>query len=200
MKSKLRENRHRRRHICSQFQKQAKHSVSHSAKKMLYQLTPSHHICARDIDEFLALTPYLRPTKKARGVENKRKFDRQNIHLDENDAQYTISADVPGISANDININFDSGEGVLILSGERKTRDDHTKTEYRFERKFKIRNLVDPDKVNATLEHGVLTVEVPKKQDSNKVVHITVTERKHDHSLPSATKESEESGEDSLTK
>jgi len=166
---------------------------------MLYQLTPSHHICVRDVDEFLAFTPYLRPSKKARGVENN-KFDRQNIHLDENDAQYTISADVPGISANDINIKFDCRERVLILSGERKTRDDHTKAEYRFERKFKIRNLVDPDKVNATLEDGVLTVEVPKKQDSNKVVHITVTESKHDHSLPSATKESEESGEDSLTK
>merc|ERR1712137_953616 len=171
--------------------------ASNPTKKMLYLLTPSHHICARDIDESLAISPYLRPSKKARGVGNN-KFDRQNIHLDENDAQYTISADVPGISANDINIKFDCGERVLILSGERKTRDDHTKTEYRFERKFKIRNFVDPDKVNATLEHGVLTVEVPKKQDSNKVVHITVSESKNDHS--SATTKSEESVEDSLTK
>lgn len=103
---------------------------------------------------------------------------------------------MPGVAANDIDVKFDSGDKVLYLSGKLKNRDYDSKTEYHFERKFRIKSSVNMDKASAIHEYGVLIVTVPKKEEANKVVRIAVTESKRDALLSSTIKETEKNDED----
>jgi HSP20 family protein len=85
---------------------------------------------------------------------------------------YELSADVPGVGKEDIQINLH--DGVLSISGERSSRDiteadsvvqleRHTG---RFYRSFSLPNKIDSKKIDARFENGVLFVTVPKMEET----------------------------------
>lgn len=78
-----------------------------------------------------------------------------------------ISADLPGVKKDDLNIEFK--EGHLILSGERKgllKEKDYTEKQYgSFKRTFKIPKSLDAQNIQAHFEDGVLTLALPKKEE-----------------------------------
>jgi HSP20 family protein len=99
----------------------------------------------------------------------------------ETDEHFVLRADLPGLSENDVSIEFD--DNVLTISGERKSEHEHTgKGYYRVERSFGSfsRSLtlpegVDADAVKATFENGVLEVRIPKpEQPKPRKVQITL--------------------------
>jgi HSP20 family protein len=84
---------------------------------------------------------------------------------------FVLRADLPGMSQDDVKIEFE--DGTLTLSGERKAEHE-SKSEgyYRVERAFGSfsRSLtlpkgVDPEAVTANFENGVLEVRIPKPEE-----------------------------------
>jgi HSP20 family protein len=92
------------------------------------------------------------------------------MDLVETDESFVLRADLPGLSEDDIKIEFD--DGTLTVSGERKAEHE-SKGEgyYRVERAFGSfsRSLTlpqgtDPEAVNASFDRGVLEVRIPKPE------------------------------------
>jgi HSP20 family protein len=93
------------------------------------------------------------------------------MDLVETDEHFVLRADLPGLSEEDIKIEFE--DGTLTVSGERKAEHE-TKNEgyYRVERAFGAfsRSLtlpqgIDPEAVTANFDRGVLEVRVPKPEE-----------------------------------
>ncbi len=97
----------------------------------------------------------------------------------ESESAFTVELDLPGMSKDDININYH--DGVLAISGDREfknTEEDSNLYRYerlygKFSRSFAIGKAIDADKISATYTDGVLVVTVPKTEES-KPRRITV--------------------------
>lgn len=90
--------------------------------------------------------------------------------VEETENSYLFHVDLPGLKKEDIKIEFK--EGVLSITGERKTESE-SKAEKRhfversygrFERVYSLGNLVDADRIEAEYREGVLKVTVPKAE------------------------------------
>ncbi|MCD6115979.1 Hsp20/alpha crystallin family protein [bacterium] len=94
------------------------------------------------------------------------------IDIAENEKSYEIKADVPGMKKKDISISFK--DNILTISGEKREEKEDTGKNFfkkervygKFQRSFRIPQDVDPEKIKAKYEDGVLTVEVPKAEIS----------------------------------
>jgi len=93
------------------------------------------------------------------------------MDLVETEDDFVLKADLPGLSESDVNIELE--DNVLTISGERKAEHEQRKEGYyRVERSFGsfARSLtlpegVDPDKVRASFDRGVLEVRIPKPEE-----------------------------------
>jgi HSP20 family protein len=103
------------------------------------------------------------------------------MDLVETDDHYVLMADLPGLSQDDIDLEFEGD--VLTLSGERRSEHaERNEGYYRleratgsFSRSLTLPEGVDPDAVEATFDKGVLTVRIPKpEQRKPKKVAIQV--------------------------
>lgn len=81
---------------------------------------------------------------------------------------YLLELALPGWEKGQVDLRVD-GE-LLIVSGEIPKVDSQHVSNYRrrefgitkFEKSFHLPETVDVDSINATLDHGVLTIELPK--------------------------------------
>lgn len=92
------------------------------------------------------------------------------VELYDNGDGYTLKADLPGISKDDIAINVN--DGFLVLEGERKRPETTDKAFYRsevtygsFRRAFKLGNDIKADGITADFANGVLTITIPKPEE-----------------------------------
>ncbi len=93
------------------------------------------------------------------------------VDLLETPDEYMITAELPGVSREDVSIEVN--EGRLTLSGMRRDRSG-AREEYhrlerghgRFTRTFQLPIPVDADRITADLRDGVLTVTCPKASDA----------------------------------
>lgn len=84
------------------------------------------------------------------------------------EAQYEISLELPGVSLDDIKIEFHDNN--LTVQGEKHTeREEERKTYFfsertfgAFQRSFRLPPNVQADKITAGFKDGVLTIRVPK--------------------------------------
>ncbi|MCS4040620.1 Hsp20/alpha crystallin family protein [Salinibacter ruber] len=94
--------------------------------------------------------------------------------LSETDDAFRIRLDVPGMTKDDIAINLQNN--TLTVSGERSSERQKDSEEYvrverafgTFHRTFTLPDAVDPDRVEATYDEGVLTINVPKTEKSTR--------------------------------
>jgi HSP20 family protein len=117
-------------------------------------------------------------------------FDRRNsesptgswhpaVDMFEKEDKLVIKAELPGLNKDDVSL--DLKDGVLTLKGERKLENEVEEGGYyrcemsygKFMRSFSLPADVDPDKITAGFQNGVLTIEVPKPED-RKPKQITV--------------------------
>lgn len=91
------------------------------------------------------------------------------IELYEKDGNYVIEAQVPGFKRDEIEIECSENRVTISGSSQRQAVEDQLKGRVHwseFEQKDFSRSIalpveVDPDKVNARLQDGVLTVTLP---------------------------------------
>jgi HSP20 family protein len=90
------------------------------------------------------------------------------VDIVETDKGYELVADLPGMTAEDVDITIE--EGALIISGERKDERTEEQKGYRrvertfgaFKRSFTLPKGVSIDQVTARVDRGQLRVQVPK--------------------------------------
>lgn len=83
-----------------------------------------------------------------------------------------IKAELPDVEQKDIDVRID--DGTLTIKGERKHEDEVKKENYHrieryfgsFQRSFKLPGSVAQEQVSAVCEKGVLTVTLPKKEET----------------------------------
>jgi HSP20 family protein len=91
-------------------------------------------------------------------------------NLTEDSKNYYVRAELPGIKSNDLDIQV-TGEGISI-SGERKIPKEGENARYhrrereagKFSRLIHFPGQVDTEKVEASMENGVLKVTIPKSE------------------------------------
>jgi HSP20 family protein len=92
------------------------------------------------------------------------------MDLVETEDHYVLTADLPGLSQEDINLEFEGD--VLTLSGERSSEQADRKEGYyrleratgAFSRSLTLPEGIDADAVQATFDKGVLEVRIPKPE------------------------------------
>jgi HSP20 family protein len=103
------------------------------------------------------------------------------MDLVETEDHYVLTADLPGLGQEDINLEFEGD--VLTLSGERRNEQTDRKDGFyrieratgSFSRSLTLPEGVDPEAVKATFDRGVLEVRIPKpEQRKPKKVAIQV--------------------------
>ena len=90
------------------------------------------------------------------------------VDIREDQDSYTLYADVPGVEAKDIEITMENG--VLTIKGERKWENADERNGFKrmerargsFYRRFSLPDSVDPEKITARGNNGVLEVVIPK--------------------------------------
>jgi HSP20 family protein len=96
------------------------------------------------------------------------------VDVFERDANLVVRADLPGLRQDDVRVTIE--DDVLTISGERTHEHEHEKggvyqcerSYGRFERGIVLPAGVDPDRVEASFDNGVLeiTMPMPKEQTS----------------------------------
>lgn len=92
------------------------------------------------------------------------------VNIVENENEFLLTAEVPGMLEKDIHLEIK--DGVLSLRGDAKEEKETKEGNYRinefrsesFERSFRLGDQVDPEKVVAKLEKGILRVSLGKKE------------------------------------
>lgn len=85
---------------------------------------------------------------------------------------YTISASLPGVKPEDVEIQYQ--QGVLSISGSAHEEQEQQQGAYhlrerrrgRFSRTLSLPDAVDADRAEAAFEHGVLTLTLPKAEST----------------------------------
>lgn len=92
------------------------------------------------------------------------------VDVREETGAYVIEADLPGVRAEDVDVQMERGQ--LSISGQRAAEPRDSEHGYRrveratgtFHRRFSLPESADPDAISARLNNGVLRVEIPKQQ------------------------------------
>ena len=94
--------------------------------------------------------------------------------LMETDDSYGLRLDLPGMTKDDITINLQNN--TLTVRGERTSEQTSEEEEYvrverafgTFHRTFTLPDAVDAESIEASYEDGVLTITVPKTEESTR--------------------------------
>lgn len=92
------------------------------------------------------------------------------VDIRETENAYVLHADIPGVSADDIEIHMENH--VLSISGKREFDSTEEKEGYKrvervrgkFHRRFSLPDTVDGEKITAKTNNGVLEVTIPKQE------------------------------------
>ncbi len=90
------------------------------------------------------------------------------LDISEEKDRYTLTAELPGMNENHVEISYD--DGFLTLKGEKKTEVENKDAQYhriersfgKFERTIQLPQEIESEKIEARFRHGVLTVSLPK--------------------------------------
>lgn len=101
---------------------------------------------------------------------------RPRTDIYEEDDHLTFEVEVPGLDTSDLDVSFENGR--LTVSGERRPErdvDEGDRNYYRservygpFQRTFALSQKLDPDKIEAEYEDGVLNIRVPKPEQGKR--------------------------------
>ena len=91
-----------------------------------------------------------------------------SVDIKEEEDRFVLFVDVPGIDLKDIEITFE--KGVLTIKGERAAPSNEELKKYlrlerqkrSFERRFRLPETVNPERINARGENGVLEITIAK--------------------------------------
>jgi HSP20 family protein len=98
--------------------------------------------------------------------------------IHEDDTKFQLSIEVPGVKAEDINIQVEQEGRLMRVSGDRKMKKGDEVTTTHFEKSFKLGKTIDANKVSANLADGILVVTALKDEDKAPV-KVAITQNPH---------------------
>lgn len=92
------------------------------------------------------------------------------VDIKEEDQQFLIQADIPGVNPEDIEVEMDNG--VLSISGNRHAEHEEEKEGYKriersygsFVRRFSLPESAEPESIKAKCKNGALEITVAKRE------------------------------------
>ena len=91
------------------------------------------------------------------------------VDIEEIDDAWIVEAELPGVKREDVDVEVHDSE--LTIAGEIKERERkgvlrrRTRRRGRFEYRVTLPGRTDPDRIEAALNDGVLTLRIPKPED-----------------------------------
>lgn len=90
--------------------------------------------------------------------------------ISENDTEYSVVAELPGIDEKDLDVTLT--DGILTIKGEKKQETEEKGETYHrierrhgsFQRSFRMPEGIQGDKIDATYKDGVLKLMIPKSE------------------------------------
>jgi HSP20 family protein len=92
--------------------------------------------------------------------------------VEETDDSYVLEVELPGVKRDDVDLQVDQGR--VRVTAERRERErvgllrHRTRSRGRFSMAVTLPGHVDSDEVTASLDHGVLTIVVPKAEGARR--------------------------------
>ena len=157
------------------------------APMMLRPTAPSPFLSARRARDALMLpdraAAFRRPTYRYR--------------IDEDDDKYTLSLELPGVKASDVNVSLENDGRVLRINGMRQEKNGDMAYESKFSKDFVLNKDVHVEGIEAKLSDGVMTVVAPKKPKVEpKSISIPVQEEVPEVTAPAPVEEAANVEED----
>ena len=87
--------------------------------------------------------------------------------------EYLVTAEMPGIQREDVDIQLDRSR-LMVHATRCMDEDGNEEAQIAYARAFEIPDTVDVSQIDARLDHGVLSVHLPKAPQA-RIRHIPVT-------------------------
>lgn len=108
-----------------------------------------------------------------------------SVDVEERDEDVHVTAEVPGLTKDDIQLEISPGGDALSMRGEKRQEEEKSDKGYRrvermygsFQRDIPLPARVDPNRVQAKLDNGVLTVDLGKANGEQGSRRIEVQSR-----------------------
>lgn len=100
------------------------------------------------------------------------------VDIQEEDGEYTIRADLPGVEKEEINITGDETKVEISAESEAEMKEENEKYIRRERRSRSFRRTVawpqpvDPETISAEYDEGVLTVTAEKQENGGKTIEV----------------------------
>ena len=94
------------------------------------------------------------------------------INVKESKNAYTVEVAAPGMAKDDFQVHVDEDDNLVIaIESKKEDKEENKDTHYlrhefsyaKFQQTMLLPDDVDTDKIDAKVEHGVLTIDLPKK-------------------------------------
>jgi HSP20 family protein len=141
------------------------------------ELAPSRRWAPFDDLDFLGPAIFRRMRREVPAT--RAELPNPAVDIADNETSYVVTAELPGCGSDDVSVEVH--EGTLIIRGEKKSEREGEQEQTRwmersfgsFHRSFRLPADASQDKVAATFKDGVLTIEIPKTEESKpRVVRI----------------------------
>ena len=131
-------------------------------------------------DQFNREINHLMNSTREQSAANDERSWAPAVDIREEDNRYLLIADIPGVKRDDVEITLE--DGVLTVKGERNANHEESREGFVrnervhgiFMRQFTLPDTVNADNISATVNAGVLEIEIPK-QDKPEPRKITVS-------------------------
>ena len=94
-------------------------------------------------------------------------------HVVDDEQQFKLEIDVPGVKLNDIKIELKEHGRVLHVNGGRTVQTDNEFSTINFSKAFTLGPNIDSSNLTASLQNGVLTITTPKRSEVVQTINIT---------------------------
>ena len=100
------------------------------------------------------------------------------INVIENDKDYKVEMAAPGMTKDDFKVNVDENNNLTICMEKKDKKYLRREFSYsKFQQTILLPENVEKDKISAKVEHGILSIEIPKvkeeeKQKTSKAIEV----------------------------
>lgn len=110
------------------------------------------------------------PMEQTRSMFGRTQMPRMDVS--ENSEAFRITADVPGMTDDDIDIRM--SDNALMIRGERTHEEDEEDEDYvrrersygMFQRRVPLPDGIEREEISATFDNGVLNIDIPKSEEA----------------------------------
>lgn len=105
-------------------------------------------------------------------------FSNMKVDLKEVNDKFELMAELPGLEKKDIKIDLDEDTRMLSIKGEKKFEREEKRDEGKyffkersfgsFDRSFRLPDNVDMNRLKATMNNGLLCIDIPKTPQKEK--------------------------------